>query len=532
MSAATKPAGWKSPAWDLNPPQPGDPDYAEYQRLIPAMIEHQRAVIDAAEPAPMLAALDGVDIPDVPPDEQRKLAEMIADAMRTPASLAETLGAAHAYVLRYVVFPSLHEPVAVVLWIAHAWAVEAAETSPYLAVTSVHPRSGKTRLSECIALLAPRPWSAITPSEAVLFRKLEQDHPTLLLDEVDAIFGTRRAAESAEGIRAILNAGNRRGTTVPRMVGEGRKMRVQDFATFGPKVLLGIGDLPATIADRAIPVRLERRARSEPVTRFRIREAEPAALPIREALEGYLALLVDRLTHARPDIPPQLGDRSADGWEPLLAIADAAGGDWPARARAAAIALSGERIDDIDEAPASILLLADIRDIFDRRGADKLMTAQLLEDLAVDAERPWGEWRDGKPITAHGLGRLLRGYHVKPERMRPGGRDTVQARGYRRAAFEPIWERYVPVPVQGPQSVTPSHEEPSERDTPRPEDAAGDGVTVRPPHGRGMARDLRDDAESIFAPLGGTWAHGREWDDGTPLPEYRRDPDDMSAEAT
>ena len=146
-----------------------------------------------------------------------------------------------------------------------------------------------------------------------MFRKLEQDRPTLLLDEVDALFGTKRSAESYEGLRAILNAGNRRGTTVPRMVGEGKSMRVQDFATFGPKVLMGIGELPATIADRSIPIRLERRARSEPVTRFRYREAEPAALPIREALEAHLAPH-HRPAGARPPGHPAPARRPSIRW--------------------------------------------------------------------------------------------------------------------------------------------------------------------------------------------------------------------------
>ncbi len=412
---------------------------------------------------------------------KQRLAETIADAVRVPASLGEALDMAYGYILRYVVCPSPHEPVAVVLWVAHAWAIEAAETSPYLAVTSVHPRSGKTRLGETVEQLVPRPWRAITPSEAVLFRKLEQDHPTLLLDEVDAIFGTKRQAESHEGLRAILNAGNRRGTTVPRMVGEGKRMKVQDFSTFGPKVVLGIGELPATIADRSIPIRLERRARSEPVAKFRAREAEPAAVPIRDALEGHLAPLIDRLAHARPDVPHQLGDRSADGWEPLLAIADAAGTDWSVRARAAAIALSGERADDMDDAPLSLLLLADLRAIFDRRGTDKLMTAQLLEDLAADDERPWREWRDGKALTSHGLGRLLRGYQSSPPCSVLVAEGT-RGRGYHRAAFEGAWARYLPSP------------------------------------GEGIGGDLRASAEGIFGPLGGTWSNGHTWADGTPLP--------------
>jgi hypothetical protein len=209
-------------AWDVNPPGPDDAQWPEYLAALPAEVERLQQLYSETPPAPPLAALEGVDVPVVPLDEQRKLAETLAEAVRTIDTLAEALDAALAYITRYVVCPSPHEPVAVVLWVAHAWAIDAAESSPHLAVTSVHPRSGKTRLGETVEQLVPRPWRAITPSEAVMFRKLEQDHPTLLLDEVDALFGTKRQADSYEGLRAIVNAGNRRGTTVPRMVARAR----------------------------------------------------------------------------------------------------------------------------------------------------------------------------------------------------------------------------------------------------------------------------------------------------------------------
>jgi hypothetical protein len=144
---------------------------------------------------------------------------------------------------------------------------------------------------------------------------------------------------------------------------------------------------------------------------------------------------------------------------------------------------------------------------------------QLLESLAADDERPWADWKDGKPITAHGLGRLLRGYHVKSGRMRPGGRDTAQGRGYRRADFESAWERHVPVPPQEGQSVTPSHGGASEHDSPRSEGPAGDGVTLEPPFGRSGAGDVTAAAEGIFGP----WINGHT---EPPLPEDRPGPDD------
>lgn len=362
---------------------------------------------------------------------------------RPAQHLDATLNATLAYCMRYVHFPSPHEPVAVSLWVAHAWAVDAADVTPYLAITSAEKRSGKSRLLDVLEQLVPRPWRAVTPSDAVVFRKIDADAPTLLLDEVDAVFTGKRDKEH-EGLRAILNAGTRRGTTVPRVVGEGKRMTVQDFATFGPKALAAIGTVPDTISDRAIPVRLERRARSEAIERFRVREASEAAEPLREALEVAVGPVLDTLATARPELPDALGDRAQDAWEALLAIADAAGGSWPRRARTAAIALSGERQEDMDEASLPLLLLSDIRASFETAGTDRLTSAQLVESLVRDEERPWATYRrDDKPLTAHGMSRLLHRYGIRPGMHRFGEHVS---RGYQRADFEAAWDRYLPPP--------------------------------------------------------------------------------------
>jgi hypothetical protein len=380
-----------------------------------------------------------------------RLWEDVPDPARDPAFesapnawrpyLAGALDNTESFLRRFVVFPSPHEAVAAALWTAHTHVVDAAEVSPYLQVTSPEKRSGKTRLLDVLELLVRKPWRAVSPSEAVIYRKVEADQPTLLLDEVDTTFGTR-ASERTEGIRALLNAGNRRGTTVPRMVGEGRKMRVHDFPTFCPKVLAGIGQLPDTVADRSIAVSLQRRARNEPVERFRYRAAKAAAADVRAALMDALDTVAETLGGARPDIPDSLGDRAADSWEPLLAIADAAGGRWPGRARAAALARQCERPEDLDDASLSLLLLADSRAVFERLKAERIPTTTLIDELLVDDERPWREMgRSGKPLNAHGLGRLLRPYQVRPALMKF---ESVPGRGYRRVDLEPVWDRYLP----------------------------------------------------------------------------------------
>lgn len=145
---------------------------------------------------------------------------------------------------------------------------------------------------------------------------------------MDAIFGPK--AREHEGLRALLNAGNRRGTRVPRCVGPSQAL--VDFAIFCAKALAGIGDLPDTVADRSIPIRLKRKAPGEAVERFRRRHAEADAEPLRARVASWAADHLDGLAIAEPVLPLELNDRAADAWEPLLAIADRAGADWPARA--------------------------------------------------------------------------------------------------------------------------------------------------------------------------------------------------------
>lgn len=347
----------------------------------------------------------------------------------TGTRLGDVLDAYQSFLRRYVAFPSGHEAPAVALWIAHAWYVEQFETSPLLAVTSAEMRSGKTRLLDCLELLVPSPFRVVTPSEAVVYTVLAQrPRRTMLLDEADAIFGPR-TAERYEGLRAILNAGNRQGTPVLRVKLEGRRREVDEFDVYGPKAIAGIGDLPDTVTDRAIPIRLKRRAPTELVAKFRSRVARAEAADIGGDWPA-VALVADVA------VPEALNDRAADSWEPLLAIADAAGGTWPARARAAAIALSSAEEERVS---IGMRLLADVRDVF--REDTHLPTADLLERLHELEDAPWGEWY-GKPLTARALAKLLGPYRVQPLYRRVDGQPR---RGYFRSDFTDAWARYVPL---------------------------------------------------------------------------------------
>jgi hypothetical protein len=360
-------------------------------------------------------------------------------------TFAELLDDLCAFLQRYVVFAIPEQPVAIALWVIHSWALNAFDYTPYLHVASPEKQCGKTRLLDCLELLTPNPWRAILPSEAVLFRKIEMDRPALLLDEVDAIF-TNGKDDRKEPLRALLNNGFSRGATVPRCVAP--TFQIRDFRVFCAKALAGIGKLPDTVRDRSIPIQLVRRSRDERVERFRKREAEKAAATIRSELEAWSQKTrnIDTLRDARPSVPDELSDRQADISEPLLAVADLAGREWPERARTALVTLCSQT--DEDES-LGVKLLCACRDAFNGGEADKLSTQQLLKIL-VDQEGdvPWASWwehdlNNGNTRgPAQKLARLLKPYRIQARTIRLA--DNTTPRGYTREDFEEAWKRYCP----------------------------------------------------------------------------------------
>lgn len=348
--------------------------------------------------------------------------------------LTHLLGRVEEYIRRYVVL-SDDQALAVTLWVAHTHTIGAADCTPYLHITAATKRAGKTRLLEVLEPIVARPWKTDRVSAAVLVRKIDAEQPTLLLDESDAAL--RVTSEYSEALRGLLNSGYRRGGKSSLCVGLGANITYRDFSTFAPKAIAGIGQLPDTVADRSIHIVLRRRMASEPVARWREREGHAEAAPLADDLVRWSELALPALEDARPALPDGLDDRATDVWEPLLAIADRAGGAWPAGARRAAEALSGT-VDDTD---IVVELLLDIREILSEADSDVIASKTLLEQLVALEDRPWGEWRRGQELTARGLARLLGPLGICPNRH-----ETLSGRlrGYRRDAFRDAMARYLP----------------------------------------------------------------------------------------
>jgi hypothetical protein len=334
---------------------------------------------------------------------------------------------------------------AVALWIAHTWVADRFQHSPRLGIGSPAKRCGKSTLLDVLRATCRRPLKADNISASGVFRTVEvlreEGGLTLLVDEADSFLGDN------EELRGILNSGFERSGEVIRVAEIEGALRPVRFATFCPVALAGIGKLPDTLADRCVPITLQRKSAAETVVKLRAPGARATLHNAARCLARWSADRAARLP-LDPAVPDAMGDREGDIAIPLLSLADDAGGDWPARARRALLDVFGLRNRAEGNAEAGALLLADLRRLFSERGATRLPSTEIVADLEKMEERPWPEWRHGKPMTAVQLAVALAPFGVRPTTYRQPAGGTVK--GYQRDHFEEAWTRYLP-----PSAVSP-----------------------------------------------------------------------------
>lgn len=409
---------------------------------------------------------DGMGFPDVEPWPH-------------PVDLALLLTEISATVRRFIICDR-ETADATALWATLTWLIDAVQVAPLAVITAPEKRCGKSQLLFVLGRIVRRALAASNVSAAALFRAVDAWKPTLLVDEADAFM------RENEELRGILNAGHTRESAyVVRVVGE--DLKPQRFNVWGCKALAGIGHLADTLMDRSIVLELRRKLPHEQVDR--LRHADPGMFDeIAEKLARIADDYRDTIRQARPPLPVELHDRAQDNWEPLLAIADVAGGEWPALARRAALKLSG---GDSPTMATGTELLADILEIFELKKVDRISTADLIGALCNDDEKTWATYNRGKPISPRQVAKRLRDYGITSATIRIGY-DTHK--GFMRKWFDEAFARYLPTTpaasVTPPQaasarafSVTdtkPRYGNVNPSDTPKPASAkACDGVTDR-----------------------------------------------------
>ena len=352
---------------------------------------------------------------------------------------AELLDQVQAALRRYVVLPSDEALTAVTLWIGATHAAPAWNTAARLVIRAPEKRCGKSRLLDIIEAICHHPVMTVNASPSAIYRLIgsaQGDPPTVLIDEADTIFGDSAGAH--EDLRGLLNAGHQRGR--PALRWDVNTRTVEELDTYAMAALAGIGRLPDTIEDRAVVIKMRRRAPGEKVQPYRLRRDAPPLNRLRNDLHQWVRGREEVLMAAVPIMP--LEDRAADTWEALIAVADLAGLNWPDRARHAAIVLTNEA-NEQDEETLATQLLVDCRKAF--AGRTIVRTEELLTALKSDPEAPWAT-HGHNGLTARGLAKILKEFGIRSRQLMFSG---TQLRGYEAASFADAWERYLPSDREG-----------------------------------------------------------------------------------
>jgi putative DNA primase/helicase len=371
------------------------------------------------------------------------------DPATEPVNGAKLFNAVESIIAKHLVLPKGAAP-AMAAWVGHSWTAEASDHTPLIALLSPEPECGKSTTIKVMTRLCRNPKPASNISPAAIYYAIEAYSPmTLFIDEMDS------QPDGGEACRNILNSGHERELAyVTRTEEVGGERQLVEFNTFCPKVVACIGKLKATLMSRAIIIWLRRKRPDETVAGLAESDAEFAAL--RSSLARWAEDNLDAIKRTKPVLPPSMMNRSADNWRELFRIADVLGGGWTEKLATAAAALMGAR--KLDTATIGTMLLTDIKAIFTTERAEVLKSETIVGHLEKMEDRPWPDWKGGKPMSAQQMAKVLEPFDIAPRQNWNEGRNV---RGYALAQFLDAFHTYLP----DPSLATPAAQNTSSRPT-------------------------------------------------------------------
>jgi len=328
-----------------------------------------------------------------------------------------------------------HEYVVLALWCMHAHVYRQFMHTPRLILRSAVRDCGKTTALSVVAGFAPNAKKSDNMTAAIFFRFADRGL-TLLLDEVDNL-----GLLTNPIFRAALNSGYRRDGTIDRLI----KNQPMTFGTHAPVVLAGIGTVPLPLARRSIVIRLNRDPKA-PIDRTQFDDKDEKQIELFSLTRAHLAAWArDCELAIKPPMPEQLTGGQCDNWRPLIAIADGCSPETGELARGIAVRMCQGLDEDFE-----VLLLRDIRDLFDLTRVDRLSSAAIVEHLNLLPHGLWADWRGKqdtdtpRPMTQGIMAKLLAPFGIRPATIWPVSRnaDSRSSRGYHRRQFEDAWRRY------------------------------------------------------------------------------------------
>jgi hypothetical protein len=361
------------------------------------------------------------------------------------------------------------------LWTIGTHMFDLFDIFPYLAITAVAMRCGKSRVLDLIWHVSRMASYSANISPAALFRIIDAFHPTILLDEAEGLINPK--SETALIMVGLLNAGHSKKAHVLRAVpasAGNAKVTLEQLNLFCPKAFTAIGKLPLTLADRSIAIRMQRRRSDQPIARYLSRKATTEGLErlaeIKSLVEKNCAA-IQKEYEAVEDYG-QLVDREADNWASLLAICGVIAPSRIRELQLTAMQNGSEKDQANADTSVAMLLIADLQDIL-----KKLLTKEqlelfkdsdvpgfssktLLNELWQIRESPWGDEHGLQHLTAWKLSSLLRPFEVYVHKIWEGERKMekgkmvpVRFQGYRVADLERAIGLYAPKLRTSGQSI-------------------------------------------------------------------------------
>jgi len=365
--------------------------------------------------------------------------------------VSTAIEAAASFITDYVVLPD-DTAFAVACWVAAAHLHGCWDRFPHLSINSPEMRCGKTTLLEVLNTIVPNPLFTSNISSAALFRMIDKEHNTLLFDEAQSL--SRRGSESSEVMLEILNAGITRHASVKRCGGKHDDYEVRSFGIYSPKVFALIGKTPPVLADRSLPVHLERRLPDEIVLPNRSRVREPHGAEVKNKLILFASHYRETIIaiYNALDGYDLSNARMADLLIPLQAVASIDGTHLDLLEQFA-FSLD-ERDRDILSQSIGVKLLHSLRTLFVNKSF--FPTKDLVDELNQD--ETWRSQSHGHGLNAESLAKVLSEYKIRPVKKR----DKTQTRGFYRELFAEAWERYLSDPATPSSPSEPSASAPRE----------------------------------------------------------------------
>lgn len=316
---------------------------------------------------------------------------------------------------KYAAFTNKESRDACVLWVAHTWVFKQFEATPRLSIFSSEYGSGKSRVMDLVSGMSPKSMSAVNARPSFIYNAIEMSESLVFsIDEVDNIFGRRGSNNASKALLSILNEGfTSEGTT---MAGSGMGTQ-REIPIFTPVVMAGVGQLPDALTTRSIRIPM-RRVSGANLQDYRLRRVRNEYAAVKNELSKWARDCGQYLAYVLDDDEIPANGRTADKWEPLVAIAKQAGSDWLKRAQRACRVLESEDMTDAASAdiPLSTQIIRDIEDVIldqELTDKDKIFTEDLVQALV---EKGW----DAMDVRPKALSKVLGEHGVESGPVRIG----------------------------------------------------------------------------------------------------------------